>query len=184
MLQVGRSARRLAAMTAPTLRTARLTLSAHRRADLDPLAAMWAAPAIYRHIGGQPRSPEEVWAALLRAAGQWALFGYGAWIVRDAATGELVGEVGLLESRRAIDPPLGLPEMGWVLAPAFHGRGLAREALDAVLAWADAQGIAGTCCIIDPANAPSLRLAERVGYGSPRTALYRDQAILILHRPG
>lgn len=56
---------------------------------------MWADPKIFELIGGQPRSREDVWIRLLRSIGQWTLFGYGAWIVRDRATGVLLGEVGL-----------------------------------------------------------------------------------------
>ena len=110
-------------------------------------------------IGGQPRSREEVWIRLLRSVGQWTLFGYGAWVLRETATGRLVGDIGLIEARRAIDPAIDAPEMGWALATPAQGRGYAKEALDAVLAWSDAHGLARTMCIIDPDNAASIRLA-------------------------
>ncbi|WP_298090244.1 GNAT family N-acetyltransferase [uncultured Sphingomonas sp.] len=168
---------------APTLHTDRLTLTAHHPDDLDALAAMWSDPAVYAMIGGQPRSREEVWLRLLRSIGQWQVFGYGAWVVRERAGGPPIGDIGLLEARRAIDPPLDAPELGWALAPAVHGRGLAGEALSAILAWADGHGVARTCCIIDPANAPSLRLAARVGYRSTRDADYAGRPIHILTRP-
>jgi len=126
-------------MTAPILRTDRLLLAGHRPDDLDAIAAMWAHPAVYGKIGGVARSREEVWIRLLRHIGQWQAFGYGSWVLRDYAGG-FVGEAGLMEARRAIDPPLALPEMGWTLAPAVHGRGYAREALDAILGWRRAGG--------------------------------------------
>lgn len=168
-------------MTAPTLATDRLTLTGHHPDDLDALAAMWAEPAVYTMIGGVARSPEEVWLRLLRSIGQWQAFGYGSWVIRDA-DGTLVGEGGLMEARRAIDPPLRLPEANWVLAPQAHGRGYAHEAMAAALAWADAQGIARTTCIIDPANTPSLRLAAKLGYAIVRDALYKDRPIHVLER--
>ncbi|MCP3736041.1 GNAT family N-acetyltransferase [Sphingomonas sp. RP10(2022)] len=168
-------------MTAPTLRTDRLTLAAHHPDDLDDLAAMWAHPAVYGMIGGTARSREEVWIRLLRSIGQWQAFGYGSWVVRDHAGG-FVGELGLIEARRAIDPPLTLPEMGWTLAPHVHGRGYAHEALVAVLGWAAVHDIARTTCIIDPANAPSLKLAAKLGYKQVREALYNDRPTLVLER--
>lgn len=168
-------------MIAPLLRTARLTLRGHATDDLDRLAAMWAEPAVYRMIGGAPRPREEVWIRLLRSIGQWQAFGYGSWVVCDA-TGA-VGEVGLMEARRAIDPPLAVPEVGWTLAPAAHGKGYAHEALTAVLAWADGQGVVRTTCIIDPDNAPSLRLAAKLGYAMVREARYKDQPVLVFERP-
>ncbi|WP_112381834.1 GNAT family N-acetyltransferase [Sphingomonas carotinifaciens] len=172
---------------APTLHTDRLTLTAHHPDDLDALAAMWSEPAVYAMIGGQPRSREEVWLRLLRSIGQWQAFGYGSWVVRERGGGPPIGDIGLLEARRAIDPPLDAPELGWALAPAVHGRGFAGEALAAILAWADGhgadgRGIARTCCIIDPANAPSLRLAARLGYRPARDALYAGHPVHILTR--
>lgn len=166
---------------APILHTDRLTLTGHCIDDLDDLAAMWAEPAVYSMIGGVARSREEVWIRLLRSIGQWQAFGYGSWVLRDA-TGAFVGEIGLIEARRAIDPPLTAPEVGWTLSPAAHGQGYASEALAAILDWTDAKGITATVCIIDPDNAPSLRLASRVGYLVKQEGTYREKPILILER--
>lgn len=143
---------------------------------------MWADPRVFKMIGGQPRSREDVWIRLLRSIGQWTLFGYGAWIVRDRETGALLGEVGLIEARRAIEPPLRVPEVGWTIIPAAHGRGVAREAMNVVLAWADDQRIMETCCIIDPQNQPSIRLAERLGYAPAGNAQYRDKLTRVFVR--
>ena len=168
--------------SAPTLTTARLTLTAHAPTDLDDCAAMWTDPRVYMTIGGQPRSREDVWIRLLRSIGQWSLFGYGSWIARDTATGYLIGELGLIEARRAIEPSIdAIPETGWTLAGDAQGKGYASEALAAILAWTDAR-IPATTCIIDPANAPSIRLAERLGYRLRTTGTYRDAPILIFDR--
>ena len=168
-------------ISAPTLTTARLTLTGHAAPDLEDCAAMWSDPRVYAMIGGQPRSREDVWIRLLRAIGQWTLFGYGAWVARDA-TGRLIGELGLMETRRAITPSIdATPEVGWTLAGDAQGKGYASEALAAILAWTDTR-IPATTCIIDPANAPSIRLAERLGYRLRTQGTYRDAPILILDR--
>ncbi len=168
------------AMTAPTLTTDRLILRAHGPDDLDALTAMWNEPAVYRMIGGEPRSREEVWIRLLRSIGQWQAFGYGSWVVCDGPA--VIGEIGLIEARRAIDPPLTLPEVGWTLAPDAHGKGYAYEALTAALAWADRQGITRTTCIIDPANAASRKLAAKIGYTHVRDTTYKGHTIHVLER--
>lgn len=161
----------------PRLRTDRLILDGHRLDDLDALSAMWGDPAVYRHIGGVPRPREDVWIRLLRSIGTWTAFGYGSWVIREAENGPAIGEAGLIEARRVIDPAIDAPEMGWVLAPPAHGRGYAREALTAILHWADARGLARTQCIIDPGNASSIALAKRVGYRPLGDARYHDRIV-------
>ena len=168
--------------SAPTLTTARLTLTGHAATDLEACAAMWTDPRVYAMIGGQPRSREDVWIRLLRSVGQWTLFGYGSWIARETATGRLIGELGLIEARRAIEPSIdATPEVGWTLAGDVQGQGYASEALAAIFAWTDAR-IATTTCIIDPDNAPSIRLAERLGYRFHTQGRYREAPILIFTR--
>lgn len=170
-------------MTAPVLSTDRLTLSGHAPADLEAFAAMWADPAVYAMISDRGFTREEVWHRLLRYIGHWHAVGYGNWTVRETTTGRLVGEVGLMDSRRATVPAFeGTPEVGWVLCAWAQGRGFAGEALAAALAWADARGIARTVCIIDPANAPSIRLAGRAGYRRSGDVTYRDAATLLFER--
>ncbi|MDQ2893609.1 MAG: GNAT family N-acetyltransferase [Pseudomonadota bacterium] len=159
---------------APILVTDRLTLRAHRVDDLDDCIALWAEPAVYRYIGGKPQSREEVWQRVLRYIGHWRAIGFGYWIAHETATGRLVGELGVIDTRRDTVPTFeGTPEGGWALAGWAHGQGFAREALDAIFGWTDPQ-IARTMCIIDPANAASIRLAERLGYRFLNRGTYRD----------
>lgn len=167
---------------APMLSTDRLVLDRHRPDDLDALAALWADPAVYGPIGVAARSREEVWIRLLRHVGMWATFGYGSWVVRASRDGPAVGELGLIEARRVLDPPLTLPEMGWMIAPDLHGRGFAGEAMGSALAWSDANGIARTTCIIGTDNAPSPRLAARLGYRPLREAPYHGKTVAVLER--
>ena len=124
---------------APTIDTARLTLRAHHPDDLDDCAAMWADPLVYAMIGGKPRSREEVWLRLLRSIGQWTAFGYGSWLLRERGTGRFIGEIGLIEARRAIVPSIDdSPEIGWALAGDAHGQaagGVEAEEPDAGLVF-------------------------------------------------
>ena len=170
-------------MTAPVLFTDRLRLDGHRIDDLDPLAAIWQQPAVHGAIGdGLARPREEVWLRLLRSVGQWTLFGYGAWVLRERDGDRIVGEIGLLESRRAIEPALDAPEMGWMVAAPAHGRGYAREALAAILGWVDGHGIGRTVAIIDAGNAASIRVAAAAGYRATASATYHDRPIGVYAR--
>lgn len=110
----------------PVLTTARLILRAHTRDDFLDSHAMWSDPEVIRYIGGKPSTREEVWARLLRYAGHWTMLGYGYWVVREKDSGRFIGEVGLADYQRDIEPSLsGTPEMGWALSPALHEIGRA-----------------------------------------------------------
>jgi len=171
-------------MKAPTIETERLILSAHTLEDFPDSAAMWADEDVVRFIGGRPFGEDECWARLHRYAGHWALLGFGYWAVREKETGRFVGEVGFMDAKRDIDPPFnGAPEAGWAFRPAFQGKGYAREAVDALMAWGDAKwGGARTVCMIAPENAPSIRVAERVGYREYARTSFRGAPTVLFER--
>lgn len=57
-----------------------------------------------------------------------------------------------------------LPEFGYLLHPAFHGRGLASEALAALIDYLRGRGLPQLKADVDPRNTASLRLLERAGF--------------------
>lgn len=164
------------------IETERLVLRPHRAEDFDDLAALWADPLVTRFIGGRPSTAEDSWLRLLRYGGLWGLLGFGYWAVRDRASGRFVGDVGFADFHRGLGFD-GVPEAGWVLSPWAHGKGFAGEAVRAALAWADARGWDRSVCIIDEANAPSLRLAAARGYQEASRLTYKDHPVILLERP-
>ncbi len=165
------------------IETARLRLRAHRPADLDAAAAKWADPVVTRFTGGRPFTREESWARLLRYAGHWAWFGHGFWAVEDRDDGGYIGELGFADFRRDIAPAIEVPEMGWSLVAAAHGRGFASEGVRAALAWADANlDAAKTACIIDPDNRASIRVARRCGFTDVGAVRYKGSITLKFER--
>lgn len=164
--------------------TARLTFHRQTEADFTESAALWADAGTTRFIGGVPSPADESWARLLRNAGHWALLGYGFWAIRDRQTGQFMGEVGAKQFRRGLDPALELvPETGWVLAPWAHGRGLATEAAQAVLAWGEATfGWDLTVCIVDPGNAASIGVAQKCGYVDSGRVDFRQSEVILFRR--
>ncbi|HEX6039318.1 GNAT family N-acetyltransferase [Longimicrobium sp.] len=173
-------------MLAPTIETERLVLRAHTLADLDDCVAMWADPAVVQQIGGgRPSTAEETWARLLRNVGLWPMVGFGYWVIRERGTDRFVGEAGLADFRRDITPSLaGAPEAGWALATWAQGRGLGTEAVRAVVAWADAHLDAPrSVCMITPANAASIRVAEKCGYREFARTTYKETDVTLYERP-
>jgi RimJ/RimL family protein N-acetyltransferase len=173
------------AVTVPALDTERLTLRGHCPEDFSECLAMWADPQVTRYIGGRPQSREEVWTKLLRYVGHWAVQGFGFWVVRERDSGRLVGEVGVGDFKRDLEPPLADPEVGWVLARWAHGQGFATEAVRAVLEFsAAALGPRRLVCLIDPENLASIRVASKCGFVACGQTDYKGKLTGIFERRG
>ena len=165
-----------------TLTTTRLTLRPHTAADFPACCTLWADPGVTRFIGGRPSTPEEVWSRILRYAGHWHLLGYGYWLATDRQTGTAIGEFGLADFHRDLTPSFGdTPEAGWAMLPQYEGRGLAHEAMSAILAWAD-QTMPRTVCMIAPENAPSLKLADKLGYRQYARTEFKGSPTILFER--
>jgi len=168
----------------PVIETVRLRLRGRTLEDFPFFLDMWADPEVTRYIGGKPRGEEETWTKYLRTLGHWAVMGYGYWAVEEKDSSALIGEVGFGDFKRDMTPSIkGEPEIGWVLASSAHGKGYASEAALAAVEWGDEHlGGARMSCIIEPAHAASIRIAEKCGFKeTARTILHGDE-ILLLHR--
>lgn len=142
---------------APRIDTARLTLRMPRLDDFGPRAAFYGSERSV-HEGG-PMGRVAAWRIWASEVGQWPLMGYGPFSVEDRGTGRYVGEVGIYR-------PEGYPEpeIGWFVVPEAEGQGIAAEAAQAVMVWTRARfGWDRLVSYIDPRNARSIALAERLG---------------------
>lgn len=165
------------------LETERLVLRPHTIADFEGCLALWRDPGVVAAITGRAATEEDVWTRVLRYIGHWAALGYGYWAFIEKATGDYVGQGGFADFKREMHPPLETPESGWALRDSAAGKGYATEAMGAALAFADAHFEGGTCCIIDPDNAPSLRVAAKLGYREALRTTYKDKPTLVFTRP-
>lgn len=141
----------------PTLETERLVLRPPTAEALEAYIAFYQSDRS-AFVGG-PSPRDQAWRAYASEIGHWTLRGYGRWAVQERASGLWCGQVGLWF-------PDGWPEpeVGWSLFGAAEGRGIAFEAASAARAHAyDALGWNSVISLIDPANARSIALAERMG---------------------
>jgi RimJ/RimL family protein N-acetyltransferase len=170
----------------PVIATARLTLRGHRLDDFEASFAMWSDPVVTRYIGGKPSTEQQTWSRLMSYAGHWSLMGFGYWVAEETSTGRFAGELGFANFHRDIAPSMrDAPELGWALAPHFHGKGYATEAVRAAVAWGDVHfGRARTVCLISPDNAASIRVAQKCGYAVFERTLFNEQPTLFLERGG
>lgn len=145
-------------MTGTLLETARLTLRPIALEDFPRWAGMMADPEAARFLGG-PQPAEVAWRGFMTMAGAWSLTGVSMLSVIERDTGLWLGRIGPWN-------PLGWPgtEVGWGLHPDAQGRGYGFEAATATIDYAfDVLGWRDVIHCIDPDNAPSQRLAERLG---------------------
>ena len=169
---------------APKLTTDRLTLRAAVREDYETIVDIWSNPEVVRFIGGRAFTRHESWMRLLRQPGLWQMLGYGYWTVVETETDRMIGQMGFGDFKREISIDVsGIPEAGWVLHPDFHGKGFAREAMDAIINWGDRHlNAAQTCAFIDPSNTASILLAEKLGFADPQPAKLGTDGVLAFFR--
>ena len=125
--------------------------------DVEDLVALHEDPLVREVFGSPTRAEIEEWVG--RAADEWAERGHGRMTLLDRETGAFLGRSGLKWW-----PYFGEVEVGWVLAPAARGRGLATEAGRACVDWAFRDlDVPYVTAYIAPTNANSIAVAERLG---------------------
>jgi RimJ/RimL family protein N-acetyltransferase len=171
-------------LNTPVILTDRLRLRAYSVDDLAATLAMRSDPAVTRFIGGAPSTEQQAWARIMNYAGQWALLGFGYWAVEEKESRRFIGELGFADFKRDIAPKMrDVPEIGWVLASEFHGKGYATEGVRAALAWADELlSSRRTVCMIENGNHASMRVAAKCGFTKFDQADYLGQPVAFLER--
>ena len=139
----------------PEISTARLKLRAIRLSDFDALAKI-ACSERAKYIGG-PFSRGDAWHEFTQLAGGWVLHGHGGWTIEmdDQICGfVLIG----------VEPGDHEREVGYSLLEGFEGQGIASEAAQAALEYGFSKlGFPTLVSYIDPKNARSIKVAERLG---------------------
>jgi RimJ/RimL family protein N-acetyltransferase len=166
------------------IETDRLLLRPHRLEDFEPWHAIFSDRELFRLIAAPALSREDGWNRLLRYAGHWSLLGFGMFAVLEREGGRLVGETGLADFHRGLGPRFdGAPEAAWIVARDAQGLGYAGEAAAAAHRWfAETKGRRRSVCIVSPENAPSLRVAERLGYRAFERCTYKGAPVTMLER--
>ena len=167
------------------LETERLILRPHTLHDFADMMSLWTEPEVCRFTSVKtPASPEDCWARLLRYAGTWSLLGFGYFALLEKRTSVYLAEAGLADSRRHITPSLdGFAEAGWALLPSEWKKGIAQEAMMAIFDWyAQTPKSRPLACIINPENAVSIRLAEKLGFKLKAQTEYHATPCLMFER--
>jgi [ribosomal protein S5]-alanine N-acetyltransferase len=142
------------------LKTPRLILREMSLADLDFVAAMLADPEVMRYYPKcYCREESEIW--IQRQAKRYARHGHGLWLVLEEATGQPVGQVGLLiQNLRGVEEK----EVAYLVHRPFWHRGFATEAARACRDYAFTElARPRVLALIRPENAASQAVARKLG---------------------
>jgi RimJ/RimL family protein N-acetyltransferase len=144
------------------LLTERLRLRRSVPEDAHTISAYRSDPEVYRTQGWERTDPDGVRADIEEMArrepgepGGWVQFS-----VEELDGGRLVGDVGISPA----DGEPGVIKVGYTISPVVQGRGYATEAVQALVDYAlGTLGAEVVRAYADADNAPSIRVAEKVG---------------------
>jgi len=160
--------------------TPRLRLRRARSEDLPAIHAILSDPVAMRFWSSLPHADIEQSRKWLAAMIEASADESDDYVVERA--GAVIGKAGCWR----------IPEIGYILAPDHWGKGLAREALGALIPHIFARHpIAAITADVDPRNAASLKLLARLGFTETGRAArtcqvgdeWQDSVYLALERP-
>ena len=143
------------------LETDRLILRELTPDDAEFIFELLNEPSFIQNIGDRNiRTLDDARAYIVNGpVASYAKNGFGLYLVVLRETGESIGMCGLIRRDGLEDV-----DIGYALLPRFWSRGYAVEAAQATKAFAkDAIGLNRIVAIVDPANAGSIRVLEKIG---------------------
>ncbi len=143
--------------------TERLALEPLRVDHADEMAVALSDATLYTYTGGGPAGAEQLagrYARQINGCSPDGAQGWCNWVLRPRSGGDAVGyvqaTVGAQDGRK-------VAEIAWLLAVGAQGRGLATEAVGAMVAWLREHGIDDVVAHVHPDHGASAGVAERAG---------------------
>lgn len=161
------------------IETERLSLRELVGDDLAFIAEMLGDASVMRFYPAPLTRVESVeW--LHRQKARYARDGHALWLAVERASGQPVGQVGLVMQSVAELSDMPIPEIGYLLHRPFWGSGFATEAALGVRSYAfDVRRYPTVISLIRPENAPSRAVALRLGMHVIAETSYASQRHLV-----
>jgi RimJ/RimL family protein N-acetyltransferase len=146
----------------PTLVGERVRLRPYRAGDRDALFALYSDPVVARYWSFPPWTDvAQADAYLAPVVAQVDGGPQYSWVIGRASDDAMIGTTTLFSIRR----DQLRAELGYSLARTEHGKGLASEAVRLALGFAfETLGLERIEADVDPRNAASCRMLERLGF--------------------
>jgi len=154
------------------LETPRLVCERLRDDHADELPRLLQDSRVARTLSatGEPPTQAEIVMTLAAKIAHWERLGFGLWLLRDRATGEMVGQGGL---QTTFVDACNQIEVAWAIVPERWGQGLATELAQAAtrVAFEDL-GLEQIVAFTLPDNPASRRVMDKSGFVFEREILH------------
>ncbi len=140
------------------LETERLMFRDWQASDLEPFHSICSDPSVMQYVGdGELWSRERTEQFIVSAREMSQTLGFCRWPVIDKSCSTVIGFCGFIPASDGV-------EIGWRLAKASWGRGLATEAARAVLKHGfETLGFQRVIATVQSPNRASIRVVEKLG---------------------
>lgn len=164
----------IAALPEIVLSTARLHLRPFAASDLNAVQEIYHDPVMTQYLyNGAPWDCARIRLEMTRFLKPHDRPDYAPLAVIERSTGKLIGDAGLMAWSIAGKPEV---ELSYTIRQDRWGQGYATEAAGAVRDWAyGTLGLTRLVALIRPENAPSIRIALKLGFLRDKTIELRGQ---------
>jgi [ribosomal protein S5]-alanine N-acetyltransferase len=147
------------------LETERLLFRDHTPEDLDPFRALEGDPEVRRFVGGRPRMREEAEHRFRDRFLRPAPDRLRLWATVFKSDGRYIGYCGVYPHFGEAGPVPGEGALGFTLARAYWGRGLATEAARAFVDFGFRElHLRRIVATVEAGNSASVRVIEKLGF--------------------
>lgn len=156
--------------------TERLSAERLRENHIEFIHQMHQDERVMAYLGGI-RSREQTAEYMKQNLEHWQKYGYGIWVLRENARGNLIGRGGLrnivLDGREEI-------EVAYGLLPEFWNKGIATEfVLEVVRMGMFEIGLPSLACVTNPDNLASQAVLQKAGFEFERDVIYKKEPHLL-----
>ncbi|HEV2350332.1 MAG TPA: GNAT family N-acetyltransferase [Terriglobia bacterium] len=160
------------------LETNRLLITAWDLQDSIAFRSISSDPDVMKYIGkGEPWSAKQTEQFVKDQIENFHRYGFCLWKLAYKPAGGLIGFCGLQHLSKSVEI-----EIGWWLAKAFWGKGLATEASRTVISYGfETIGLRRIVAIAQPANLASIRVMEKLGMRHEKNTVDRHGISVVLY---
>jgi RimJ/RimL family protein N-acetyltransferase len=163
-------------MSAPILITERLILRKMNQEDACHLLQIFSDPVAMRYYPST-KNENETREWINWTLNNYAKYGVGLWIVEDKATGDFLGQCGIVPQE--VDGEIKM-EIGYLFVRRAWGKGYATEAATACKKFGFEQlNESEMISLVDVHNIPSAKVAERIGMSVKKKINKWEKEILV-----